>query len=155
MDIKEIKELLRFVSKLGIKEFEFEDGDIRIFLSKSNVKGNVKGKSETEDTVVGAPLVVLNKSKTGETEETDRDMMEGVEITAPIVGTFYEAAAPGAEPFVKEGDMVKRKQPLCIIEAMKIMNEIEAEFDCKILKRATTNGKPVEYGETIFVVEPI
>jgi acetyl-CoA carboxylase biotin carboxyl carrier protein len=78
-----------------------------------------------------------------------------IEIKSPIVGTFYEAPAPGAEPFVREGDIVKKGKTLCIIEAMKIMNEIEAEFDCKIVKKVGVNAEPVEYGETIFIVEKV
>jgi acetyl-CoA carboxylase biotin carboxyl carrier protein len=78
-----------------------------------------------------------------------------VEIKTPIVGTFYEAPSPGAEPFIKEGDTVKKGQTLCIVEAMKIMNEIEAEFDCKIVRKIGQNAKPVEYGEVIFIAEPV
>jgi acetyl-CoA carboxylase biotin carboxyl carrier protein len=71
------------------------------------------------------------------------------------VGTFYAAPSPGASAFVKEGDKVSKGQTLCIVEAMKIMNEIEAEYDCKIVKIVGQNGVPVEFGETIFVVEPL
>ena len=78
----------------------------------------------------------------------------GKTIDSPMIGTYYEAPSPGAASFVKVGDVVEKGQTLCIIEAMKIMNTIEADFRCKILKMLIENGKPVEYGQPIFVVEP-
>jgi acetyl-CoA carboxylase biotin carboxyl carrier protein len=75
-------------------------------------------------------------------------------VKTPIVGTFYEAPAPGAEPFVKVGDTVQAGQVLCIIEAMKLMNEIQAEFSGTIVKRLVENGQPVEYGEVLFLIKP-
>ena len=76
-------------------------------------------------------------------------------ITSPIVGTFYRAPSPKAEPYVKEGDIVEKNQVLCIIEAMKLMNELEAEYPCKIIKILVENAQPVEYGEPLFEVKPL
>ncbi|RIH90193.1 Biotin carboxyl carrier protein of acetyl-CoA carboxylase [Calidithermus terrae] len=77
-----------------------------------------------------------------------------MEVKAPIVGTFYRAPSPDAEPFVKEGDTVKKGQVLCIIEAMKLMNEIESEVAGVVRKVLVNNGEPVEYGQVLFIIEP-
>ncbi|WP_018466243.1 acetyl-CoA carboxylase biotin carboxyl carrier protein [Calidithermus timidus] len=80
--------------------------------------------------------------------------VRGVEVKAPIVGTFYRAPSPDAEPFVKEGDVVKKGQVLCIIEAMKLMNEIESDVSGIVRKILVSNGEPVEYGQALFIIEP-
>lgn len=160
MDLKVIKELVRLIDKSNITEFEYESDTERIYLSK-NVEVNVVPNQNVAQPVVMQPSETSTKQESASKEQTSSDNAEStknsnyVEIKSPIVGTFYEAPAPGAEPFVKEGDTVKKGQTLCIIEAMKIMNEIEAEFDCKIIKKVGQNAKPVEYGETIFIVEPL
>ncbi len=158
MDLKTIKELIKLIDKSNLTEFEYENENERIYLSKNIEVANVATQPQV---ITPTPVNVVTSqegNKTPETGETKQEEMVGdnlVEIKSPIVGTFYEAPAPGAEPFVKEGDTVKKGQTLCIIEAMKIMNEIEAEFDCKIIKKVGQNAKPVEYGETIFIVEPL
>jgi acetyl-CoA carboxylase biotin carboxyl carrier protein len=88
--------------------------------------------------------------------ETDVEIQEGrVTIEAPMVGTFYRAPAPDAEPYVRVGDVVEVGQPLCIIEAMKLMNEIESEVRGKVLEILADNAQPVEYGQPLFVIEQI
>jgi acetyl-CoA carboxylase biotin carboxyl carrier protein len=82
------------------------------------------------------------------------DASRYIEVKAPIVGTFYRAPSPEAEPFVKEGDAVKKGQVLCIIEAMKLMNEIESEVSGVVRKILVSNGEPVEYGQVLFLIEP-
>jgi acetyl-CoA carboxylase biotin carboxyl carrier protein len=158
MDIKELKELVKFIEKSGFSEFEFETDDVRLYLSKlSGTPAQVVTPQMTQP-VYQQPLpqearnVVNEPVKEVEKSEVNPNL---VEIKSPIVGTFYEAPAPGAPAFVKEGDIVEKGKTLCIIEAMKIMNEIEAEFDCKIVKKIGKNGMPVEYGEVIFLVEKV
>lgn len=87
-------------------------------------------------------------------EAPKEDTSRYVEVKAPIVGTFYRAPSPEAEPFVKEGDMVKKGQVLCIIEAMKLMNEIESEVSGVVRKILVSNGEPIEYGQVLFLIEP-
>jgi len=82
------------------------------------------------------------------------DMTGMVTITSPIVGTFYRSPSPDADPYVEEGDMVKKGQVLCIVEAMKLMNEIESETDGRIVKILTESTKPVEYGHALFLIDP-
>ena len=150
MELKDIKDLLRFVAKLDIKDFELEDGDMRLHVSKPSIKNIPKVASS------GA-LAEGSSSLDGIKEDNQEDAVdENISgIIAPIVGTFYEASSPTSDPFVREGDSVKKGHTLCIIEAMKIMNEIEAEYDCKVIKIFGVNGQPVEYGEKIFNVEPL
>ena len=82
-------------------------------------------------------------------------MAAGKEVASPIVGTFYRAPAPDAAPYVEVGQVVEKGQVLCIVEAMKLMNEIEAEFRCKIVQICKENAQPVEFGEPLFIVEPM
>jgi acetyl-CoA carboxylase biotin carboxyl carrier protein len=156
MDIKEIKELIRFIEKSDIKEFEYENENESIYISKNNDAPQIiQGAPQMQYAApmqMAAPVPAVAAAPA---VAPAAPAVSGTEVKSPIVGTFYEAPSPGAAAFVSEGDTVKAGQTLCIIEAMKIMNEIEAEFDCIIKKRVGMNGKPVEYGETIFIVEPI
>ncbi len=159
MDIKELKDLVKFIEKSGFTEFEYETDNVRVYLSK-NIQGGQIVVPQVQPQVAASvqqPAVVSTVSKdTPQKPSTEISSDSNlIEIKSPIVGTFYEAPAPGADPFVKEGDIVKKGKTLCIIEAMKIMNEIEAEFDCKIVKKVGKNGVPVEFGETIFLVEKV
>lgn len=152
MDVKAIKDLVRFIEKTSLGEFEYESETERIYINRQS-----HDSPEVKYVNVEKPSEEAYTKENGADSQTEvaEEKAEGEAIKTPIVGTFYEAPNPGAEPFVKEGDSVKKGQTLCIIEAMKIMNEIEAEFDCKILKILGVNGEPVEYGETIFLVEKI
>jgi acetyl-CoA carboxylase biotin carboxyl carrier protein len=156
MELNELKELIEFISKLDVGELEIENGDLRIYMAKNRVVDI----TERENYPLAEKRTELpNESKKeikveSEAEEKE-DLVKGFKITSPIVGTFYEAPAPGSEPFVKVGDIVKKGETLCIIEAMKIMNEIEAEFDCRILDRVVKNGESVEFGQILFIVEPL
>jgi len=154
MDVKEIKELVRFIEKTSLTEFEYESETERIYVNRVSQIAGAAVQQPVEPVVREESTAAKPTEKSG-TEEKSKTEAQGVEVKTPIVGTFYEASSPGAEPFVKEGDTVRKGQTLCIVEAMKIMNEIEAEFDCKILKKLGVNGEPVEYGESIFLVEPL
>lgn len=156
MDIREIKELIKFIEKSDIKEFQYENENESLYISKN---GDVPVYTQAPAPQMqyapapaqqAAPAVYADAAPV-----VAAPAVSGTEVKSPIVGTFYEAPSPGASAFVAEGDRVKAGQTLCIVEAMKIMNEIEAEFDCIIKKKVAQNGKPVEYGETIFVVEPV
>ncbi len=142
MNLKDIKDILKLLKGTDIVEFELErdDGKIRV---------RRQGYNAQEQVVAGSAPV---KTTTEVVEEKKSDL---VTITSPMVGTFYRSPSPDAPPFVEEGSLVKKGQPLCIIEAMKIMNEIEAEIDGKIISILVENGKAVEYGEPLFLVEPV
>ena len=156
MELKELRELIKFISKLDVGEFEIENGDLRIYMSKNRLV-NIADKGESPAIIEKKELPIeINKmEEIKAVEEVKEDTIKGYKITAPIVGTFYEAPAQGSEPFVRVGNIVKKGQTLCIIEAMKVMNEIEAEFDCKILNQLVKNGESVEFGQVIYIVEPL
>jgi acetyl-CoA carboxylase biotin carboxyl carrier protein len=146
LELKDIKELIRYFDRLGIVEMEIEDGESRLYLSKSKPQERSVEGSETD------PAVCQQPSSVGEGQDEPKI---GNTIEAPMIGTFYSAPSPGAEAYIRVGDIAEKGQTLCIIEAMKIMNTIEAEYRMKILKILVENGAPVEYGQAIFVVEAL
>jgi acetyl-CoA carboxylase biotin carboxyl carrier protein len=153
MELKDIKELVKLIDKSNLTEFEYENEDIRLYLSKNKeivTTQNIQAAPVQQF----APQQVVEQSSVRE-ETSPVESTSGIEIKSPIVGTFYAAPAPDAAPYVKVGDIVSKGDTLCIVEAMKIMNEIEAEFDCKILKILGVNAKPVEFGEVLFIVEKV
>jgi acetyl-CoA carboxylase biotin carboxyl carrier protein len=153
MTTDEIKELIRVVLETGINELEVRRGENSVRIRQS-------APGTTHEYVVGPSVathistpVVESHGGAGTTAQAAIDERD-VAVRSPIVGTYYDAPAPGAPPFVKVGDAVEPKQVLCIIESMKLMNEIEAEFAGTIVAKHLDNGKPVEYGEALFVIRP-
>lgn len=161
MDLKEIQELIRIVDESKLTAFELEQEGIRIVLKKEAEKITAK---ETVPAVwpgqyAGAPIPVENYpypgSGTPASGPVSSELAKPADqqtINSPIVGTFYAAAAPGEEPFVKPNGRVKKGDILCIIEAMKLMNEIEADEDLQIIDVLVKDGQMVEYGQPLFVV---
>jgi acetyl-CoA carboxylase biotin carboxyl carrier protein len=156
MNIKEIKELVRILDGTDIVEFSFENEGSKISIKKG--LDNVQYiTSHTPAHVPAAviplapvPAVVSPAAETGEELGANQ-----VYITAPMVGTFYKAASPEVEPYVQVGDMVDTGQVVCIIEAMKLMNEIESEYHGKIVEVLVSNAQPVEFGQPLYIVEKI
>ncbi len=165
MNQKEIKELVEFLVENDIAEFELERGDVKIRIKRPQVvasafgahSGTVSGAASGVSYAVphasapspASPHPTSASAATAPAAASE----EGVEvIKSPIVGTFYEAASPGAPPFVKRGDSVSVGQVLCIVEAMKLMNEIEAEKAGEIVEVLVSNGQPVEYGQPLFKI---
>jgi acetyl-CoA carboxylase biotin carboxyl carrier protein len=149
MTNREIKDLMRFFDSSDISKVKIKNGDFSIELQK--------GFENNCTTVVSTPTVTpvsVNPCETT-TPAKSNDKKSGENIKSPMVGTFYKAPAPGAEPFVKVGTVVKKGQTVGIIEAMKIMNEIEAEFDCRIVEILIEDGQPVEFDMPLFVVEKV
>ena len=151
MNIEELKELLEFVSERNIAELELEEGGTKLKIRKSfagpppeaqpgvapTVKTPESGAASFENAVAAGATALENGL---------------IYITSPMVGTFYRQPEPGAEPFAREGDYVKKGQVLCIIEAMKLMNEIESEHEGQLVKVLVENGQPVQYGDQLFAV---
>jgi len=141
MDLKKIKALVEIVEQSSMLEFSIKEGDVKISMSR---RGSVGQAGEVT-------TVVTNKEGiTSEQGEVDEDAY----INSPIVGTFYSAPTPEAKAFVAVGDVVKAGDTICIIEAMKLMNEIEADFDCEIEAVLVSNEQKVEYGQPLFRVKP-
>ncbi len=165
MTIEEIRELIHVVCSSGIAELEVQRGENRVWIKRTGgaaAEVSVGASSIPAAAVPAAPpLAAPPESVTvaapqaappaGTPDLTDPALQP---VKSPIVGTFYEAPAPGAEPFVRVGDVIQPGKVLCIIESMKLMNEIEAEISGTIVKRLVENGQPVEYGEVLFLVKP-
>lgn len=143
MNLKELKELIALIQGTDINELEIERAGIRVRIKMGKNLSQEALEVEKEK----APLL-----KTKEIKKVDEEGL--ITISSPMVGTFYRAPSPEAKPFVEEGDSIKKGQVICIIEAMKLMNEIESEVDGKVVKVLVENGRPVEYGEPLFLVGP-
>jgi len=146
MDIRKIKTLIEMLEASNLNEIEVSQGEESVRISKSS--GEVKF---LQDSNIG----INNESQS--INKIDNNQIEneikGNQVTSPIVGTFYRKPSPDKEPFIKVGDIVNKGDVLCIIEAMKMMNEIKSEFDGKISSIEVEDGQPVEFGQTIIVIE--
>jgi acetyl-CoA carboxylase biotin carboxyl carrier protein len=159
MNLKELKELIEFLEAKEIAEFELERGDIKVRIKRSSAAAaipaqivHVPAGTTGVPQMVIAPPVPPAAPETPATKEA-APSEEGLHtVRSPIVGTFYEAPSPGAPPFVKPGDTVEVGQVLCIVEAMKLMNEIEADVAGEVVKKLVKNGQPIEYGQELFVL---
>ena len=156
MNQKELRELIEFLKEQDIAEFELERGDVKVRIKRGvpaaappiAVHGAVP-----QPVAAGVPLQSSNEVPSA--AKPSVPIEEGLHVVkSPIVGTFYESPSPGSPPFVKPGDKVEAGQVLCIIEAMKLMNEIEADIGGEMVKRLVNNGQPVEYGQPLFSIRP-
>ncbi len=163
MTLDEIRELINVVRETGVAELELQKGEdrvrIRLHAEPSRPEFVMPYPTYAAAQPMPAPVAPAAPAPAanGEAAAAANDALSDptlVYVKAPIVGTYYEAPSPGAPPFVHEGDRVKPGQVLCIIESMKLMNEIEAEVAGVIVKRFIQNSHPVEYGETLFAVKP-
>ena len=154
-DMDELRELMELVTEQGFTEFEFENENIRVRLSKAApfvTTAHAMPPSISEHAVSGLP-------QTGSPVQTDSSVQLAEsedtlhKITSPIVGTFYRASGPDKEPYVKEGSTVTPDTVVCIVEAMKLMNEIQAEVAGEVAKVYVENGQPVEFGQPLFGIK--
>lgn len=179
MDVAKIKELMGAFSKNGLTEFSYQDKDVSLKMKKEEPAGTRveyvvdgpmpprqpgpppcgpgpmpgHGPGPEDRGPGGRPPVQESYSPAGETSETtDEQEPEGNAVTCPLVGTFYSAASPDDEPFVQVGDTVKKGQVLCIVEAMKLMNEIESDYSGVVKAILVKNGDLVEYGQKLFII---
>jgi acetyl-CoA carboxylase biotin carboxyl carrier protein len=165
MTIDEIKELIQVLQETGIAELEVQRGDNRVRIRKSNSPAQdvivptvipmaLGGAAQpaVSPTLSASPtLAAPTEPPPSESTESENDIV----IKSPIVGTYYDSPAPGSPTFVKVGDRVEPKRVLCIIESMKLMNEIEAEVAGIVTGKLVENGRPVEYGESLFTLRPL
>jgi acetyl-CoA carboxylase biotin carboxyl carrier protein len=149
MDIKTLRKIIEIFDNSKANVFEFENEEFRIYLDKSASTSISTQIPQQSVEVSETPKIVQKIEAKPECE------VEGEVITSPMVGTFYQAPSPDSPPYVKVGDKVKKGQTLCIIEAMKIMNELEAEFDCEILEVLVEDGQPVEFDTPLFKVKKL
>ena len=161
MNQKELKELIEFLIEKDIAEFELERGDVKVKIKRAAEPAPVvlpdaryiavppAHAAISPTSVAAPPRVDLAANAAAPVPE------EGLHIVkSPIVGTFYESPSPGSPPFVKVGDTLEVGQVLCIVEAMKLMNEIECDVAGELVKKLVANGQPIEYGQELFAVRP-
>ncbi len=160
MNQKDIKELIDYLVEKDIAEFEFERGDVKMKVKRGTVVTAYAPATETHYVApmasaapvpIAAPTASVASAAPAAAEEEEAGLHI---IRSPIVGTFYEAPSPGAPPFANVGDTVSSGKVLCIIEAMKLMNEIEADAAGEIVKKYVVNAQPVEYGQPLFAIRP-
>jgi acetyl-CoA carboxylase biotin carboxyl carrier protein len=163
MNSKEIKELVEFLIEKDVTEFELERGDVKMRIKRGQQVQLIQAPAAT---VMAAPVAspahvpMAAPASTafaapGPSAPAPASEEEGLHnVKSPIVGTFYESPSPGAPPFIKPGDHVAAGQVLCIVEAMKLMNEIESDVAGEVVKALVANGQPVEYGQPLFAIRP-
>jgi len=156
MDIKDLKNLIKIITENDITEFEMETAGEKVRIQRGKapeiVSYALPQAAPLMQAQMPSPAAPQHAAPAGPAVEPDQGKLT---ITSPIVGTMYRASSPDAPPYVEVGQVVEKGQVLCIVEAMKLMNEIEAEVRCKIVRICKENAQPVEYGDALFVVEPL
>lgn len=155
MNQKELRELIEFLKEQDIAEFELERGDVKVRIKRGMAMVppslNVALPAAANITLPAGAEAHSAPPASAKAPAAEEGLHQ---VKSPIVGTFYESPSPGSPPFVKPGDSVEPGQVLCIIEAMKLMNEIEADVAGEVVKRLVNNGQPVEYGQPLFSIRP-
>ncbi|NLY10491.1 MAG: acetyl-CoA carboxylase biotin carboxyl carrier protein [Firmicutes bacterium] len=154
MELKDIKDLIKLVGETDVSEVQIELEGVKVAIKKNAqqvpityIPEHYFAPAESAKQSVSQPTAKVEQP----VNEKDNNL---IEISAPMVGTFYRAPSPDSPPFVKEGDLVQEGQILCIIEAMKLMNEIQSEYSGRIVRILVNNAEPVEYGQPLFLLEP-
>ena len=145
MDIRKIKTLIEMLEESNLNEIEVSQGDESVRISKGKDPVDYIENNQINTSISSQEKVSINEDGTRR--------FVGNQVKAPLVGTFYRKPSPDSDPFVKVGDIVKKGQVLCIIEAMKMMNEIKSEFDGEVSSIEIEDGQPVEFGQTIIVIQ--
>ncbi len=165
MELKEIQELLKLVNRTNLTEVEIEKGDFKIKMRRKSPESNVI--YTTQQAVAAAPVAApvaaapapvkeapKEKAAPKSKPEPKEEKSNLVEFKSPMIGTFYRASGPDVDAFVKVGDQIEKGQVVCIVEAMKLFNEIESEMSGKIVKIMVENAQPVEYDQVLFLIDP-
>jgi acetyl-CoA carboxylase biotin carboxyl carrier protein len=153
MNIKDLKSLVRMITDTDITEFEMENAEERISIRRGPEKEYVQFSAPLAAPAAPVATAVPAAVPTAAAAIDDAAEASGETIISPIVGTFYRKPSPEAEPFVEVGTLVEAGQAVCLVEAMKLFNEIEAEFKCRIVEVLKDDAAPVEFGEPLFRVE--
>lgn len=151
MDLRKLKTLIDLVSESGVAELEITEGEDRVRIVNRNGAAPVQVH---QPVTVAQPMPVpVPAPEVAPAPAPTAPQQTGTPLTSPMVGTFYRAPSPGADPFVKVGDTVKKGQVVCIIEAMKLLNEVEADMDGTVKEVCVENGQPVEFSQSLFIIE--
>lgn len=153
MDIRKVRKLIELIDETGVNEIEIKEGEDSVRISRGSAQHQTYHMPPMQ--MPAPPIPQMNNAPTvneSEVENTETKI-DGHEVKSPMVGTFYLSASPSSKPFVEIGQHVKQGDILCIVEAMKMFNQIEADVSGKISSRMVDNGEPVEYGQTLYVIE--
>lgn len=150
MNIKELKEMINLMNDNGLAELEVEKDGTRVRLKKTVSSEGFSGPVMTEKQFI--PLEAAHEKNA---PQESKKAASGIEIKAPMVGTFYRAPSPESPPYAEAGQIIEPGQVICIIEAMKLMNEIKSEIKGKITEILVDNAEPVEFGQPMFLIEPL
>ena len=153
MDLRKLKTLIELVESSGIAELEIQEGEERVRITRASAAATGAPPVALHTTHHHAAAASATLPATGPAAEPPPAEPEGHQVKSPMVGTFYRSATPGSKPFVEVGDRVEEGGTLCIIEAMKLMNEIESDKAGVVKAFLTENGQPVEFGQPLFVIE--
>jgi len=163
MNQKELKELVEFLIEKDIAEFELERGDVKVRIKRGSAASSASVAQDGRFFAVHSappPAVEIGSVPVQAPAAAAPPKAEAVKeeelsmVRSPIVGTFYESPSPGSPPFVNPGDKIEVGQLLCIVEAMKLMNEIESDVAGELVKKLVANGQPIEYGQELFAIRP-
>jgi acetyl-CoA carboxylase biotin carboxyl carrier protein len=158
MNLSEIQDLIKFVSKAGVSEVEIEQKDFKII-----IKSEIKSKKDDQPIIVqaaapqvvqAAPVAAIPAAAPAAPTPVASDDSKYITVKSPMIGTFYRSSSPDKDAFVQVGDSIQKGSPVCIIEAMKLFNEIESEVSGKIVKVLVDDASPVEYDQPLFLVDP-
>ncbi len=155
MDIKQIQELIRFVSKSGVNEVSLEQDNFKITIKTNQAATVVNATIPAPQAIAAAPVAAPAQAAPVAAAPAAADTSNYITIKSPMIGTFYHSPTPEKPAFVNVGDEIQTGTVVCIIEAMKLFNEIESEVSGRIVKILVQNASPVEYDQPLFLVEPI
>jgi len=153
MDLRKLKKLIDLVEESGIAELEITEGEEKVKIVKSGAGSPLAAPPAPAATAAAMPAAPRAPVPTGALAEAAATVHEGHAVKSPMVGTFYRTPSPDAKPFVEIGQSVKERQIICIIEAMKLMNEIECDKSGVVSAVLVENGQPVEYGQPLFIID--
>ncbi len=156
MEVKDLKQLIKMITETDITEFEMDNAEEKIVIKRGQRTEIVQMSVPAQTYLPASTTAAAPMSPAAQTAPASASAEEiGDTINSPIVGTFYRASSPESAPFVEVGQVVEKGQVLCLVEAMKLFNEIEADFKCKIIKIVAENAQPVEFGQPLFVIQKL
>jgi acetyl-CoA carboxylase biotin carboxyl carrier protein len=155
MKSKEIRDLIEFISQTGLNEVKIETEEIKLSIKRDpDVQQRMVENNVAPTVMAAAPAAVAATTPATPAESAPTEVSKYIEVKSPMIGTFYRSANPDSPSFVNVGDKIEKGQPVCIIEAMKLFNEIESEVSGTIVKVVAENASPVEYDQVLFLVDP-
>jgi acetyl-CoA carboxylase biotin carboxyl carrier protein len=155
MKSKEIRDLIEFISQTGLNEVKIETEEIKLSIKRDpDVQQRMVENNSAPTVMAAAPAAVAATTPATPVESAPTEVSKYIEVKSPMIGTFYRSANPDSPSFVNVGDKIEKGQPVCIIEAMKLFNEIESEVSGTIVKVVAENASPVEYDQVLFLVDP-